>query len=76
MLPENLERRIEEVDLPEEQQIDAQSGESLTFIGWETRERLVEEPARLYVHVLKRAKYARPARHLQRHQLLPQPMET
>lgn len=61
LLPENLERRVEEVDLPEEKKIDAETGLPLSFLGWETRERLVEEPARLYVHVLKRAKYAYPA---------------
>ena len=60
ILPEHLERRVEEVDLPEEEKIDADTGKALKFIGWEKRERLVEEPARLYVHVLKRAKYARP----------------
>ncbi|MEM9360089.1 MAG: IS66 family transposase [Pseudomonadota bacterium] len=61
VLPEHLERREEEVDLPEDEKIDPHTGKALTLIGWETRERLVEEPAQLYVHVLKRAKYARPA---------------
>lgn len=63
LLPESLERRVEEVDLPEEEKIDPATGEALTFLGWDSRERLVEEPARLYVHVLKRAKYAYPQRH-------------
>ncbi|MCB1100577.1 MAG: IS66 family transposase, partial [Verrucomicrobiae bacterium] len=60
LLPEALERRIEEVDLPEDEKIDAETGLPMIFLGWETRERLVEEPANLYVHVLKRAKYAYP----------------
>ena len=60
LLPESLERRIEEVDLPDEEKIDAETGLPLIFLGWDTRERLVEEPANLYVHVLKRAKYAYP----------------
>ncbi len=60
LLPESLERRIEEVDLPDEEKIDAETGLPMIFLGWDTRERLVEEPANLYVHVLKRAKYAYP----------------
>ena len=60
LLPENLERRIEEVDLADEAKVDPETGQPLVFIGWDTRERLVEEPARLYVHVLKQAKYALP----------------
>ena len=60
LLPESLERRIEEVDLPEDEKIDAETGLPMIFLGWDTRERLVEEPANLYVQVLKRAKYAYP----------------
>lgn len=62
ILPEHLERRVEEVDLSEEEKIDPETGQRLILIGWESRERLVEEPARFYVQVLKRAKYARPGR--------------
>ncbi len=61
ILPEHLERRVEEVDLSEEQKSDSETGRRLKFIGWDVRESLVEEPARLYVHVLKQAKYVAPA---------------
>jgi transposase len=58
MFPDYMERVVEEVDLSDEEKIDPETGCVMAFIGWETRERLVEERARMYVHVLKRAKYA------------------
>jgi transposase len=60
MLPEHLERREELVDLPDEEKIDPESGGKLIFIGYDESEQLVEEPAALYVRVIKRAKYALP----------------
>jgi transposase/uncharacterized coiled-coil protein SlyX len=58
MFPSYIERVVEEVDLSDEEKIDPETGRPMAFIGWETRERLVEERARIYVQVLKRAKYA------------------
>ena len=60
ILPDHLEERVEVIDLPEEEKLDPESGQPLVFIGYDETRRLAEEPAKLYVRVIRRAKYARP----------------
>jgi transposase len=55
-LPENLTREIVKVELPIEEQVDA-DGNALKIIGWETSEKLKYEPAKVSVIQYQRAKY-------------------
>jgi transposase len=55
-LPKNLERKIVRVELPLEQQIDAE-GNALKIIGWAMSEKLEYQPAKLTVIEYHRAKY-------------------
>ena len=60
ILPDHLERVIEEVDIPEEQKVLA-DGRELPRIGYDDSEKLVYEPARFHVKVTRRYKYGNPA---------------
>jgi transposase len=55
-LPENLIREIVKVELPIEEQVDA-DGNRLKVIGWEISEKLKYEPAKVSVTQYQRAKY-------------------
>lgn len=55
-LPENLTREVVKVELPIEEQVDA-DGNALKIIGWETSEKLKYEPAKVSVIQYQRAKY-------------------
>jgi transposase len=60
ILPDHLEERVEVIDLSPEKKFDPHSGLPLVFIGYDETRRLAEQPAQLYVRVIRRAKYARP----------------
>ena len=59
MLPEDLPRETQIIELSAEERIDPETGEELQLIGYQVSEVLVEEPASLHVLKIKRAKYAR-----------------
>ena len=56
VLPDHLDRVIEEIDIPEEQKILA-DGRELPRIGYDDSEKLVYEPSRFHVKVTRRYKY-------------------
>ena len=55
-LPENLEREIVKMELPESELI-SENGEPLKIIGWEISEKLKYEPSKISVIQYHRAKY-------------------
>lgn len=55
-LPENLERQVIKIELPESE-LETESGQKLVIIGWETSEKLSYEPAKVSVIEYHRAKY-------------------
>ncbi|HMS10234.1 MAG TPA: IS66 family transposase [Pyrinomonadaceae bacterium] len=55
-LPENLEREVIKIELPEEEQFD-EDGNRLKVIGWEISEKIKYEPSRISVTQYQRAKY-------------------
>jgi len=59
ILPDHLERVIVEIDIPEEQKI-LPDGRERQRIGYDDSEKLVFEPARYHVKVLRRYKYVNP----------------
>jgi len=59
ILPDHLERVVEEVDIAEEQKI-LSDGRERPLIGYDDSEKLVYEPGRLYVKVTRRYKYGNP----------------
>jgi len=60
ILPDHLDRVIEEIDIPEQQKILA-DGRKLSPIGYDDSEKLVYEPSRFHVKVTRRYKYGNPA---------------
>ena len=58
--PENLEREIVEVELPEAQRFCPHHNVALKEIGFEEREKLVTRPAQMIIRVERVKKYARP----------------
>ncbi len=59
-LPDNLEREVKEIDLPEEEKFCNKDGSPLQEVGVEVTEKLKTYPARHVVVVEKKKKYACP----------------
>ncbi len=59
-LPPDFPVETTVLDLPEEQKVCPETGESLVKIGEETTHKLVQEPGRYYIKEIIRPKYANP----------------
>lgn len=61
-IPDHLERVIIELDVPEDDRICPETGESMIIAGYEESEKLEYRPGRLFVNLYRRPKYVSPDR--------------
>jgi len=59
VLPDHLERVIEEIDIPDDQKV-LPDGRKLSRIGYDDSKKLAYDPGRYYVKVTRRYKYGNP----------------